>query len=209
MTDFPFSDVDFSAEDIVNREVIPHSKALTERSLARRLALQALYELDSTDHNLATVLAHFLSNDREAMSFHSIIDVTDSEEIINNVSDIIETHIVREEEEHRVIGYFMDVVKSVFDWRAEYDKVLHTFADEFPFDQVSIIDRNILRIALYELITQSQIPTGVVIDEAMELARLFGSEGTPFFINGVLGALSKNLAEIQEEMKDVLNNSDS
>ena len=59
-------------------------------------------------------------------------------------------------------------------------------APEFPIDQMARIDRNVLRIALYELRVSGDAPAGVVIDEAVELAKMFGSEASPKFVNGVL-----------------------
>ena len=62
-------------------------------------------------------------------------------------------------------------------------------APEFPIDQLALIDRNILRLGLFELGSKSaDVPPKVVINEAVELAKLFGGDGTPRFVNGVLGA---------------------
>ena len=78
------------------------------------------------------------------------------------------------------------LVEGVLTHRRELDAEVATLAPEFPLDQMARIDKNILRIALYELRVSGDAPAGVVIDEAVELAKLFGSEASPKFVNGVL-----------------------
>lgn len=73
--------------------------------------------------------------------------------------------------------------------RAALDARIATVAKEFPVDQLGTVDRNILRIALVELDPELGTPERVVVNEAVELAKLFGSDSSPRFINGVLGAL--------------------
>ena len=68
------------------------------------------------------------------------------------------------------------------------DEVIRRHAPAWPLDQVSAVDRNILRIALYELRPGSPTPPKVAINEAVELAKEFGGEGSSRFVNGVLGA---------------------
>lgn len=72
--------------------------------------------------------------------------------------------------------------------RGEIDQIIEEIAPEWPVDQVAIIDRNILRLAIYEMMGMDT-PTKVVINEAVELAKLFGSDSSHRFINGVLGTL--------------------
>ncbi|GAB4568029.1 MAG: transcription antitermination factor NusB [Anaerolineae bacterium] len=73
--------------------------------------------------------------------------------------------------------------------RANLDQVIARFAPEWPVEQIAVIDRNILRIALYELVAGEDIPVKVAINEAVELAKRFGSESSPRFVNGVLGSV--------------------
>lgn len=73
--------------------------------------------------------------------------------------------------------------------RAALDRQIATVAKEFPVDQLGTVDRNILRIALAELDPEIDTPQAVAVNEAVELAKLFGSDSTPGFVNGVLGAL--------------------
>ena len=79
-----------------------------------------------------------------------------------------------------------DLVDGVLGHRKELDTEIATLAPEFPIDQMPKIDRNVLRIALYELRVSGDAPAAAIIDEAVELAKLFGSEASPKFVNGVL-----------------------
>lgn len=76
------------------------------------------------------------------------------------------------------------------------DDLIHKHAPEWPLAQMAIIDRNILRMALWEFAVDRQTPLKVAINEAVELAKLYGSDSAPRFINGVLGALAARQAEI-------------
>ena len=73
--------------------------------------------------------------------------------------------------------------------RTDLDARIATVAREFPVDQLGTVDRNILRIALTEMDPSFGTPPGVAVNEAVELAKLFGGDSSPRFINGVLGAL--------------------
>jgi len=80
------------------------------------------------------------------------------------------------------------------------DTAIAQYAPEWPFDQIAAIDRNILRIACWEFAVFHDTPIKVAINEAVELAKQFGSDSTPRFVNGVLGSL----AEHQNELKQAL-----
>lgn len=83
-------------------------------------------------------------------------------------------------------AFAWELIEGVVANRKMLDEEIADLAPEFPIDQMPKIDRNILRIALYELRVSGDAPAGVVIDEAVELAKLFGSEASPKFVNGVL-----------------------
>ena len=85
----------------------------------------------------------------------------------------------------------------------ELDKVIARHAPEWPLDQVAIIDRNIMRIALWEIAVSNQTPLKVAINEAVELGKLFGSESTPRFVNGVLGSLALHYNDIVQYFKSL------
>jgi N utilization substance protein B len=94
-------------------------------------------------------------------------------------------------------GFVGDLVKGVSKNFVEVDKYIIKYATEWPLDQISAIDRNILRLGLYELI-YTEIPPRVVINEAIEMAKSFGSDSSGKFVNGVLGALYNDSPEIQK-----------
>ncbi|HZJ23264.1 MAG TPA: transcription antitermination factor NusB [Anaerolineales bacterium] len=78
------------------------------------------------------------------------------------------------------------------------DLLIAKYAPEWPLDQIAAIDRNILRIALWEFAVLRETPIKVAINEAVELAKLYGSDSAPRFVNGVLGALADHQYEIQQ-----------
>lgn len=80
------------------------------------------------------------------------------------------------------------------------DQFIAEHAQEWPLDQVSIIDRNIIRIALWEFAVYKETPIKVAINEAVELAKIYGSDSTPRFVNGVLGSLSERQNDIQQAL---------
>jgi len=83
------------------------------------------------------------------------------------------------------------------------DKAIEEHAPEWPFDQIAIVDRNILRLALFEMLNVRSTPTKVAINEAIELAKLYGSDTAPRFVNGVLGALSEELGSIRTRLQSI------
>ncbi|NPV76788.1 MAG: transcription antitermination factor NusB [Anaerolineae bacterium] len=82
----------------------------------------------------------------------------------------------------------------------QLDHLIAQHAPEWPLDQVAIIDRNILRIALWEFAVAECTPIKVAINEAIELAKIFGSDSTPRFVNGVLGSLANRQLEIKQAL---------
>jgi N utilization substance protein B len=86
----------------------------------------------------------------------------------------------------------------------ELDQLIAKFAPEWPLDQIAAIDRNILRIAFWEFAVQHDTPVKVAINEAVELAKLFGSDSAPRFVNGVLGSLADHQHEIEQQLKNLL-----
>lgn len=82
-----------------------------------------------------------------------------------------------------------DLARGVVDHRDWLDTFVAHYAPEWPVDQIAIIDRNILRMAIYEILVSRDTPIKVAINEAVELAKKFGSESSGRFVNGVLGTL--------------------
>lgn len=81
------------------------------------------------------------------------------------------------------------------------DHLIAKYAPEWPLDQIAAIDRNILRMALWEFAVSGETPLKVAINEAVELAKFYGSDSAPRFVNGVLGALADHQNEIQQAVQ--------
>ena len=91
---------------------------------------------------------------------------------------------------------------AVVEYQQTLDEFIGDFAPEWPLDQVAVIDRNLLRIALWEIAVYGKTPVKVAINEAVELAKLYGSDGTARFINGVFWVgLLNNLDEIKVSLE--------
>lgn len=90
-------------------------------------------------------------------------------------------------------GFVKNLVKGVQDNIKEIDKHIIKYATEWPLDQITTVDRNILRVGIYELVLDDEIPPKVAIDEAIEVAKTFGGESSGKFVNGVLGAIYRDI----------------
>jgi len=88
------------------------------------------------------------------------------------------------------------IIFGVLPLEQNLDQLISRYAPEWPLDQIAAIDRNILRIAFWEFAVQRETPIKVAINEAVELAKLYGSDSAPRFVNGVLGALADHQQEI-------------
>src|SRR5689334_8555571 len=157
-------------------EIVPENDApiVDERSIARRIALQALYEID---------LAH------------------------HPVGEVLTIHLQTQKPSRKIVRYVQELVHGVVDIRSTLDEAIRRYAPEWPIDQIAFIDRNILRIAIYEFAVRARTPVGVAIDEAVELARMFGADGGSSFINGVLGAVADGHKWLQK-VRQVENSDD-
>lgn len=94
------------------------------------------------------------------------------------------------------------IVFGVLPLAGELDLLIAKYAPEWPLDQIATIDRNILRIAFWEFAVSRETPVKVAINEAVELAKLYGSDSAPRFVNGVLGSLAEHINEIQQVVKN-------
>jgi N utilization substance protein B len=88
------------------------------------------------------------------------------------------------------LSFSEELVKGVLQNKSELDALIKKFAPAFPPEQMSVIDRNILRLAIFETLYNSKTPFKVAINEAVELAKEFGSDSSPRLINGVLGSIT-------------------
>jgi N utilization substance protein B len=93
------------------------------------------------------------------------------------------------------------VVLGTIEATSKLDLLIADCAPEWPVDQLAVVDRNILRLALWEFAASNESPLKVAINEAVELAKAFGSDSSPRFINGVLGTLADREDEIRRQMQ--------
>ena len=141
----------------------------SNRHLGRILALQSLYEYDFR-----------LSVNDAAVS----------------IDEIIERNLTRFSNEVDDKAFVEKLVKGTSEYASAYDDLLQPIAPDWPIDQIARIDRCILRMALYQLKEMAeQVPPKVVINEAVELAKAFGSDNSSKFVNGVLGTAYRTLIE--------------
>lgn len=155
--------------DDLDTDLPEFDDAATDRSLARRVALQVLYEVDSTQHPPDLVIGGRLAAQPRS---------------------------------RKVRSYINRLVAGVLKHQQMLDEVIQLYAPEWPLNQIAIIDRNILRMALFELGIEDRTPVVVAIDEAVDLARVFGADASPRFINGVLAALALELDTVRERLRD-------
>jgi len=136
------------------------------RRRARIAALQTLYEIDSTHHPVAEVLQRNL------------------EEPISESASVIESL----GEDAR--AFATALVEGVLAHQAELDEIIVRSAPNWPIDQMSRIDKGILRLAIFEILFDNKVPLKAAINEAVELGKRFGSDSSSRFINGVLGTVA-------------------
>jgi N utilization substance protein B len=86
--------------------------------------------------------------------------------------------------------FVRELVNGTVKNREEIDRNIQKHARAWPVDQIAIIDRNILRLAIFEILFDNKVPVKVAVNEAVELAKTFGSDNSSKFVNGVLGAVS-------------------
>lgn len=95
------------------------------------------------------------------------------------------------------------IIFGVLPLSQELDQIIAKYAPEWPLDQIAAIDRNILRVACWEFAVQGETPVKVAINEAVELAKMYGSDSAPRFINGVLGSLVEHQYEIKQQLRSI------
>ncbi|OGI63341.1 transcription antitermination factor NusB [Candidatus Nomurabacteria bacterium RIFCSPHIGHO2_01_FULL_40_12] len=151
---------------------------MANRHLSRSLVLQTLFEWD------------FLPAEKKS-------SVSINEEIKKILNRNLKEFAPGLEDDNFVFSLAEEVLKK----RAVIDEIIEISAPDWPIDKISVVDRNILRIGLTELLfsDRSQVPPKVAINEAIELAKTFGGENSGKFVNGVLGAVYKELGEPGKE----------
>ncbi len=150
------------------------------RRRARCLTLQILYEYDVAEHDALAVLQRRL--------VEPIDDEDEDEELLSD----------------NAANFARDLVTHVVDYQDKIDILIARFAPEWPLDQIAVIDRNILRLAIYEILIDSNTPIKVAINEAVELAKMYGSDSAPRFVNGVLGTLTETTDALRAELTEAV-----
>lgn len=112
-----------------------------------------------------------------------------------NLNNLIEQNFKQFAPKFNDYGFVKCIINGVIKHEVEIDNYITKYATEWPLDQITIVDRNILRIGVYELIFDQNMPAKVAINEAIEIAKTFGGESSGKFVNGVLGAIYKDAAE--------------
>ena len=120
------------------------------------------------------------------------------------LGDSLEARFSEENLDDKVLSFSREIVLGITPIIKELDQVIAEHAPEWPLDQVAVIDRNILRIALWEFAVARITPIKVAINEAIELAKIFGSDSSSRFVNGVLGSLVIHSSEIQNQFQKKL-----
>lgn len=146
---------------------------MANRHLARSIVLQTLFEWDTSGGDESTI----------------------GDILVRNVSEF--------GGEDTDQPFMETLLQGVIAKRADLDLVITKAAPDWPLDRIAAVDRNILRIGLFELLfaDRTQVPAKVAINEAIELAKIFGGESSGRFINGVLGAVYKELGEPGKDEK--------
>ncbi|HOV07003.1 MAG TPA: transcription antitermination factor NusB [Anaerolineaceae bacterium] len=116
------------------------------------------------------------------------------------LGDTIDARLDDEKMDANLEDFVREIVYGVTPYFDQLDVIITEHAPEWPLDQVAVIDRNILRIALWEFAIAKCTPIKVAINEAIELAKIYGSDSSSRFINGVLGSLVDHASEIQNAL---------
>lgn len=119
-----------------------------------------------------------------------------------NLDDILDTVSKEFASGHDNLEFSKQLVDGVIQNQTELDETITKYAPEWPIAQVSVLDRNILRLGIYEMLHIPETPTKVAINEAVEMGKHFGGESSGKFVNGVLGALYKDLPAEQVRAGD-------
>lgn len=93
-------------------------------------------------------------------------------------------------------GYSRLLIKGILENREKIDKIVGGYATAWPISQMAVVDKNILRLAVFEIMFGGDVPYKVAINEAVELSKIYGTDSSPAFVNGVLGSLMDETAQV-------------
>ena len=112
----------------------------------------------------------------------------ESDIVPHEVMDVLDRLVEENQISEDVEQFSSELVSNVLVNRVELDNIITSYASDWPLEQMALVDRNLLRMSLAEILWGGEAPQAAVINEAIELAKGFGSERSPGFVNGVLGA---------------------
>ena len=113
----------------------------------------------------------------------------EADAVRHNPREILERRLQEESLPPLAEGFALDLIDGVLANREEIDEIVSRFAPSWPISQLAMVDRNILSLAIFEMMLGSDTPPKVAINEAVELAKAFGSDSSSRFVNGVLGSV--------------------
>ncbi len=108
----------------------------------------------------------------------------------HDVDETLARFLAKEELSEENAAFACKLVSGVVQNREKIDHNIQSFAPAWPVEQIPVVDRNILRLAIFEILIDNKVPVKVAINEAVELAKTFGSDNSSKFVNGVLGSVS-------------------
>jgi transcription antitermination protein NusB len=115
-------------------------------------------------------------------------------------AEILKCRLEEEPLKEELAEFSRQIIFGIYPLIPDLDRIIAIYAPEWPFDQIAAIDRNILRIACWEFTVEDGTPVKVAINEAVELAKMFGSDSAPRFVNGVLGSLAEHQNDIRQSL---------
>jgi len=167
---------------------------MSQRRLARTMTLQVLSEWDFNKSMLSKNVDVSKIIQRSLKEFFSPPDLTSRLPLTSpKAMSGVASKRSRAGFNFQEKLFFQELVQNILKNIKKIDSFILQYAPQWPVEKITIIDRNILRIGVFELLISAQAPPKVIINEAIEIAKLFGSETSSKFINGVLGAIYEKM----------------
>ena len=163
--------------------------AVGKRRTAREMAVQMLYQNDLGGSNLPQIFNSF--DVAEYVAQESAEDPETPKRPGPGGLEERAEYVKRRKRVEDAFLYAQSLVRGTLDHREQIDEMIRGQADNWRLERMPAVDRNILRLAVYEMLFEMDIPKLVVVDEAIELAKKFGSEQSGRFVNGLLDGLLK------------------
>lgn len=120
----------------------------------------------------------------------------------NDSNEILERFCNNFAPSRKVLPFFLKIVKGVIQGKPEIDSILERFSDNWKLSRMSCVDRNIMRVAVYELLYCHDIPSKVSINEAIDIGKKFGTRESGAFINGILDSIRMALDKEEINIRD-------